>query len=78
VFDSTQAAIVAANLIEWIERWHRNEQPSYLPSGLDEFASNESTDHLPLVAPAGWNQVEETLDEYWAAMAKADPDGPQP
>lgn len=78
VFDSTQAAIIGADLIKWVEEWHRSEQPSYLPSGLDEFASNERTDHLPLVAPPGWNQVEETLDEYWAAMAKADPDGPQP
>jgi hypothetical protein len=78
VFDSTQAATIGADLIEWIEEWHRSEQPSYLPSGMDEFASNERTDHLPLVAPPGWNQVEETMDEYWAAMAKRDPDGPQP
>jgi hypothetical protein len=41
VFDSTEAAIVGANLIEWIEKWYRNEQPSYLPSGMDEFASNK-------------------------------------
>jgi hypothetical protein len=53
-------------------------EPQYEPSGLDEFASNERTDHLPLITPPGWNQVEETLDEYWAAMAKADPEGPQP
>lgn len=39
----------------------------YEPSGMDEFA-----------IPPGWNQVEETVDEYWAAMAKRDPDGPQP
>jgi hypothetical protein len=42
-------------------------EPQYEPSGLDEFA-----------VPPGWNQVEETLDEYWAAMAKRDPEGPQP
>lgn len=77
VFDSMEAKRVGEGLMEWIEEWHRSEQPSYLPSGMDEFASNERTDHLPLIAPPGWNQVEETVDEYWAAMAKRDPDGPQ-
>lgn len=42
VFDSTQAAIIGADLIKWVEEWHRSEQPSYLPSGMDEFAAPQA------------------------------------
>lgn len=58
VFDSTQAAIVGADLIEWIEEWHRSEQPSYLPSGMDEFAAPQARLGSGFVETLGWDREE--------------------